>query len=163
MHGFPDGGEDGVMDEDEGEYETDQVVGVAAIGDWSFIVEPNGVLGVSEQVIQPLSRGTTLVSHYRNVNGATRFFWVQDGDIRTRFEPYVPDQRWGSDPDALVDVMRQVGFRIGTENADSDEDVEPVHSEAAFALAEHLTGVRLTAAFLETATYLCAVVPMPVR
>jgi hypothetical protein len=79
---------------------------VTAIGPWTLVVEPNGFLGVSEEVVVPRSRGTRLVSHFRNVN----------------YE---------------------------------------LHTEAAFALAEHITQVRLTAEFLESATFRCGTAPFP--
>ncbi|MER5605532.1 DUF6461 domain-containing protein [Micromonospora tulbaghiae] len=133
-------------------------VGVTAVGDWALAVEPNGYLGTLDEVIVPLSRGTRLVSHFRNVNAVDHFFWLDDGVLRLHFEPLFPAHRDGSDPDGLVQVMRQVGFDLSDDDADYT-----VHTEAAFALAEHLTGVRLTPEFLESATYLCGTAPVPGR
>jgi hypothetical protein len=75
-------------------------------------VEPNGYLGVTEAAVVPLSFGTRLVSHFRNVNAVDHFYWIENGDIRLDFEPLFPADRFGSDPDGLVDVMRQVGFDL---------------------------------------------------
>lgn len=52
--------------------------------------------------------------------------------------------------------MRQVGFDL---RDDEDRDYE-LRTEAAFALAEHLTGVKLTQELLDSADYLCARAPL---
>ncbi|MFR9777071.1 DUF6461 domain-containing protein [Micromonospora sp. MS34] len=140
------------------EHESDRMfVAVTAIGEWVLVVEPNGYLGTLDKAIIPLSKGTRLVSHFRNVNAVDHFFWLDDGDLRLHFEPLFPTSRDGSDPDGLVEVMRQVGFDL---SEDDDASYE-LHTEAAFALAEHLTGVRLTPELLETATYICGTAPAP--
>ncbi|MEU4230748.1 DUF6461 domain-containing protein [Nonomuraea sp. NPDC026600] len=136
--------------------------GAVAVEDWCLIVEPNGGMGITREIMEPLSAGTRLVSHYRNVNAVSYFFWVEDGEIRLSFEPAIPDYRYGSDPDGLVEVMRQVGFDL--QDGDQPDGIDPVDDFAArigtvFALAEHLTGVKLTAQLLEESTYLCAVAP----
>ncbi|MEU2611360.1 DUF6461 domain-containing protein [Micromonospora sp. NPDC007271] len=134
-------------------------VGATAVGDWTLAVEPNGYLGTLDEAIVPLSKGTRLVSHFRNVNAVDHFFWLDDGELRLHFEPLFPTARDGSDPDSLVEVMRQVGFDLREEDDASYE----LHTEAAFALAEYLTAVRLTPEFLETATYVCGIAPVPGR
>jgi hypothetical protein len=124
--------------------------------DWALGVEINGFLGVSEDLIVPLSAGTSVVSHFRNIEAVNRFYWVEDEEIRLYFEPLIPQSRYGSAPDALTDLMRQVGFDL-REDGDNSE-----HSnEAAFALAERLTGVRVTPELLEQAQYQCGIVPVP--
>jgi len=67
-----------------------------------------------------------------------------------------PTRRWGSRPDNLVEAMRRVGFRLS-----DGEDASPqLHTEAAFALAEHLIEIRLTPALLDEATHLCGTAPL---
>ncbi|MEV4071308.1 DUF6461 domain-containing protein [Nonomuraea fuscirosea] len=136
--------------------------GAAAVGDWCLIVESNGGMGVTDEIMERLSAGTRLVSHYRNVNAVGYFFWVEDGEVRLSFEPAIPEYRYGSDPDVLVDVMRRVGFDLG--DGHQPDGTVPVDDFAGrigtvFALAEHLTGVKLTARLLEESSYLCAVAP----
>jgi hypothetical protein len=123
-------------------------------GNWALGVEINGFLGVTEQIIVPLSEGTRLVSHFRNVNAADRFCWVEDGDVRLEFEPLFATNRHGSTPDALLSIMQEVGFDLR-----EDSDAEH-HTEAAFALAERVTGVRITAELLENAVYTCGIAPV---
>lgn len=133
------------------------VLGVTATQDWALAIEPNGVLGVTETTATALSRGTTLVSHYRNVNAPDSFYWIEDGDIRLHFEPSFPARRDGSDPDGLLRVMRKVGF----DPRGSDERRHEQRTEAVFALAEYITGLRLTAELLDSATYVCGTAPAP--
>ena len=133
-------------------------VGVTAVGGWALAIEPNGYLGTLSEVIIPLSQGTRLISHFRNINAVDHFFWLEDGNRRLHFEPLFPTVRNGSDPDGLVEVMRQVGFDLSEDGARYE-----LHTEATFALAEHLTGIRLTPELLQSATYLCGTAPVPGR
>ncbi|WP_283136314.1 DUF6461 domain-containing protein [Rhizohabitans arisaemae] len=115
------------------------VIGATAVpGGWTLTLEANGYLTVTEKILIPLSAGTRVVSHFRNCNAVDRFHWAEDGDIRVSFEPLFPTARAGSTPDALVEQMREAGFDL-RENGGYE-----LHTEAAFALAERLTGVRLT-------------------
>lgn len=131
-------------------------VGAVQLDGWVLLVEWNGFLGVTADAIRPLSAGTRVVSHYKNVDAEDRFCWMEDGDLRLRFEPLFPYHRDGSDADGLIEVMRDVGFDL---RDDEDRDYE-LHTEAAFALAEHLTGVRVTQELLDTAEYVCAKAPL---
>jgi hypothetical protein len=127
--------------------------------DWALGLEVNGSLGVTPEAIVPLSAGTRVVSHHRSVNASDDFYWVEDGDIRLFFQPGCPAWREGSTPDALTGEMRQAGFDI-REDAEYDEEKD-VTAEATFALAEHLTGVRLTPELLDESVYLCGVATAP--
>jgi hypothetical protein len=146
---------------DSSQYEFDTLtfsIGATEVGDWTMLVEKNGYLGVTEKVIEPLSTGTQVVSHFCNVNALDRFCWMVDGDLRLYFEPLFPDVRSGSDPDGQIDAMLAAGFDL----SDSDDENHDyiLHTAATFALAERLTGVRVTAELLETADYLCGLAPL---
>ncbi|WP_329179657.1 DUF6461 domain-containing protein [Streptomyces decoyicus] len=142
------------------EYDGERMfVGVTSVGDWALMMEYNGYLGVTDEVSVPLSRGTRLVSHFRNVNALDHFDWIEDGDIRVTFEPLFANQRHGSAPDSLVEEMRGAGFDLG----DSGDRSYELHTEAAFALAERLTGVRLSTEVLSSATFLCGMAALPPR
>ncbi|MFD0852608.1 DUF6461 domain-containing protein, partial [Actinomadura adrarensis] len=133
----------------------EQLVAVTeAGGDWALAVEANGYLGVTEDAIVPLSAGTRLVSHFCNVNALDRFCWVEDGEIRTTFEPLFPSHREGTAPDELLKPMRAAGFNLEGSNAEN----APF---SAFALAEHLTGVRVTAKLLRESHFQCGLAPIP--
>jgi hypothetical protein len=135
------------------------LIGVTTVsgdrGEWTLGVEYNGYLGITEEVIIPLSIETTIVSHYFS-DGLDRFYWVEDGDIRLNFNPAKAAYREGSTPNAALDAMGKIGFEL-SEDGDNFDD----SSQAALALAEYLTGVRLTPDLLEEATYTCGIVRVP--
>lgn len=138
------------------------LIGVTSVsGGWSLGLEINGYLGVTPEVIVPLSAGTRVVAHYLN-SAVDRFYYLDDRDIRLYFEPLFPAERDGSQADALVGAMRKAGFQLGDDEdlgvGDAEDDLP---TAASFALAETLTGVRLTAELLEDSSYLWGVVPAP--
>ncbi|WP_330481426.1 DUF6461 domain-containing protein [Streptomyces sp. NBC_00724] len=130
------------------------LIALTTIGSWTLMIEPNGYLGVTEEVALPTSRGTRWVSHYDNHDGNTggTFLWAQDTNQRLHFELDDPGHRTGSTPDELLDVIRHTGFEFPDEPAPTDD--YPAAS-AALALAEHLTQVRLTPELLQNTTFSC--------
>jgi hypothetical protein len=123
------------------------------------MIEPNGYLGTLDEVSAPLSQGSEVVSHFCNVNAADHFSWFVDGELRLRFEPLFPHARDGVDPDGAVDAMREAGFDL----REAEDQGFAWTTEAAFAFAERLTGVRLTPELLAHAEFVCAKVPIPGR
>ena len=141
-------------------------LGVAPLGGWSVMVEPNGYLGTLDGVLSRLSAGRTAVSHFCNVNAVDHFNWYEDGELRLHFEPLFAHDRDGSDPDGLVTSMREVGFVVEEveeleEGEEADADDADIVTAAAFALAERVTGVRLTPEFLEDAPFVEGLAPIP--
>lgn len=134
------------------------LIGATAVqGDWVLGLEVNGYLGTLPELVEPLSRGTRLVSHFCNVNAVDRFLWYEDGTLRTDFEPLFPAHRLGSTPDELVDLMVDVGFDLEEDEDDAFTDTPT--TEAAFALAARLTGVHLTPRLLDEATFTIGLTP----
>ncbi|WP_329404376.1 DUF6461 domain-containing protein [Streptomyces melanogenes] len=126
-------------------------------GTWTLALDLAGDLGLRRQVVEDLSAGTRAVVHATiPAKGMQFFFWYEDGALRTDFE--WPARRSGSTPDALNEVMRQVGL-----DPDDDQHPDPNlvtdRTAAAFALAEHLSGVRVSAQLLEQAELLLVDVP----
>jgi hypothetical protein len=132
-------------------------VGATTVGDWALMIEYNGYLGIRDAAMVPLSRGRTVVSHFRNVNAVDHFKWYEDGTLRLHFEPLFACHRDGSHPDELLTEMRESGFDL---SEDDDRDTGR-HTEAAFALAHRLTGIRLTPELFESAEFRCGVAPVP--
>ncbi|RFU42767.1 hypothetical protein DZF91_04990 [Actinomadura logoneensis] len=132
------------------------LVGAASVpgsdGPWTLALEVNGSLGIDDRFMGPASAGTQAISHFRNAKAITYFHWWQDGEKRTAFE--WPRERSGSTPDALLEVMQRVGY-------DLDSDDRDLGTPGLFALAEELTGVRVTAEMLESATYTAGIVTIP--
>ncbi|MEU0498743.1 DUF6461 domain-containing protein [Mycobacterium sp. NPDC006124] len=120
-------------------------VGVAAIDErWTLVAEVNGFLGVTEDLVGPLSCERTVVSHFANVNAVHTFHWWRDGRLLVDVDLMFPSERSGSDPDALVDHARAVGIPLDAEEILTTVDL----SAAGFALAESVTGVALTPEWL---------------
>ncbi|OEJ96995.1 DUF6461 domain-containing protein [Streptomyces thermolilacinus] len=130
-------------------------LGVCEVDGWTLVVEPNGYLGSLDEAAVPLSRDTELVTHFRNVNAVDHFSRYVDGELRLHFEPLFPYARDGADPDGAVALMREVGFDL----REDDGDLEAT-TEAAFALAERMTGVRLTPELLDGAEFRTGSVPV---
>lgn len=132
-----------------------QLIGMTTVGSWTLLIEPNGYLGVTEERVLPASAGASWVSHFVNVNAVSTFLWAEDQVLRLCFDPMFPEGRWGTTSDELLDVMTRIGFHFDDDAPETEMDLS---SPAAFALAEHLTGVAITPELLQDTTFTCATV-----
>ncbi|MER5628675.1 DUF6461 domain-containing protein [Streptosporangium sp. NPDC002544] len=146
-----------------------QTFGAVAVGDWVLLVEACSGLGVTEEIIMPLSAGTRLVSHfYLDVDDMDYFYWIDDGKIRFEFahdEGYShriedgriqfmfrPHESYSEEmPDELAEILERIDSPVYS--------IAAPHKGPAFLLAERLTGITMTPQLLEESTYLCGVVP----
>lgn len=121
-------------------------------GEWTFALALGGDLG-SPGFIETLSAGTRAVSHSSNGGKPMEFFhWYENGDLRTHFE--WPRVRGGSTPDELNSLICEVGLGL------TDEEISRADRKAAvFALAERLTGVRVTVELLTSTEYQVGEIP----
>ncbi|GAB2619426.1 hypothetical protein Aab01nite_33480 [Paractinoplanes abujensis] len=132
-------------------------LGVAELGGWSFVLDLEGDSAIGDDLVVRLSKGTTAISHFLNVELDDHYRLVEDGDVRLDFAPWDPTDRQGSAPDSLLPAMDTVGFDFTEDLDPGDPDyVEKHPTPAAFALTEYLTGVKLTADLLHSLTYLLA-------
>jgi len=125
-------------------------------GDWTVVLHFDGC-GMQPRFLEALSsKGGRAVVHSSNGGKPIHLFhWYEDGRLRTTFE--WPAAREGSTPDALNPVMREVGFDLSDDEGDTGV---PVDTKAAvLALAERLTGVRVTEELLRDAEYQLGQVP----
>ncbi|MGW5265101.1 DUF6461 domain-containing protein [Microbispora sp. NPDC004025] len=124
-------------------------LGVTAIGDWTFVFDPDW-LGTREDVIIGLSEGTRLVSQAAlGIEDTDYFHWCEDGEIRFR---YGGDDGWLMEtPDELVDAMAEIDRLYPS--------APRLYEGPAFLLVEHLTGIRLTEQLLTGSTFMWGVVP----
>ncbi|MFE5138351.1 DUF6461 domain-containing protein [Streptomyces fagopyri] len=129
-----------------------QFMAMTTVGDWTLLIEPMGCLGATEEDALPASAGTRWLSHFSDINGISGFLWAQDTVNRLTFEPGLPDHRWGTTPDELLDAMHHSGFQFWDETSDT---AECLATGAAFALADHLTGVRITPELLRDTVFVC--------
>ncbi|MDV5143459.1 DUF6461 domain-containing protein [Streptomyces sp. SBC-4] len=123
-------------------------------GDWTLVLHFDGGVGMRPDFLETLSTGGRTVTHSSNGGKPMHLFsWYEDGGLRTAFE--WPTTRDGSTPDDLVSVMREVGFDL------SEGATSPVTDTkaAVLALAERLTGVRVTEELLKDAEYELGYVP----
>jgi hypothetical protein len=164
----------GVRVEDRSRVTLDELIrrqsfGAVAVGDWVLLVEVNSGLGVTEEIIMPLSAGTRLVSHfYLDVDDMDYFYWIDDGKIRFEFahdEGYShriedgriqfmfrPHESYSEEmPDELAEILERIDSPVYS--------IAAPHKGPAFLLAERLTGITMTPRLLEESTYLCGVVP----
>lgn len=123
-------------------------------GDWTLVLLFDGGTGTPSRCLEALSAGGRAVVHSSNGGKPIDWFhWYEDGELRTTFE--WPTARDGSDPDALVTEMREVGFNLSEDDTDTAVDTKA----ATLALAERLTGVRVTEHLLRGAEYRLGQVP----
>ncbi|MGX1267246.1 DUF6461 domain-containing protein [Streptomyces phaeoluteigriseus] len=127
-------------------------------GDWTLVLGFDGGLGIAAPCVETLSRGGRVVAHSTNGGKPIHLFhWFEDGELRTTFEG--PSSRHGNTPDELVPLLREVGFPV-TSEGEHDESAPDVDRKAAvFALAERLTGIRVTESLLQHARYELGLVP----
>lgn len=115
--------------------------------DWVLVVEDNDNLGAAKDLLLPLSRGTTVISHYRASTAAPgRLLVLTDRSVDLDFDPLGRAAPTGARANDLASTLSAVGFG---ESADPAE-----RTAAAFALTERLTGIAMTQKLLQTKTYL---------
>ncbi|MFJ1600165.1 DUF6461 domain-containing protein [Streptomyces sp. NPDC088261] len=132
-----------------------QLVAVTTVGAWTLLIEPNGYLGVTEERALPASAGMSWISHFVNINAVGTFLWAEDQAQRLCFDPMFPEDRWGTAPDEFLGAMTRIGFHVDEDAPETERDLS---SPAAFALAEHLTGIAITPELLQDTAFTCATV-----
>ncbi|GAA0388656.1 hypothetical protein GCM10009530_44700 [Microbispora corallina] len=120
----------------------DGAIGAAEVHGGTILVEPNGFACTLDDVAKRLSAGAVTASVFLNVNADQQFVHAVDGRIVTRFEPDYPMDRAGGDEDRLLPHMVELGMPTEDDGDEDDDWGDPIHT--AFALAERVTGVRMT-------------------
>lgn len=109
--------------------------------------------------------GHDVVSHQQGLSSG-RFHWWSGGKLRTSFEPLIPyadllgvlaDRQPEEHRTRIIELIGQVG---GIDLDEKPGRTEFNHVPGSFALAESLTGVRVTPAMLTDLTFTVAVVPL---
>lgn len=146
-----------------GQRRDEAVVAVTRVGDWTLMVEDNGVIGVDDGVVRKLSKGTRLIADYRNVEYDGTFTLADNGVVQVTFDPRDPTDRSGATPDRLLADMKASGLDLSGAGLDPTDPayVDVPYTEAAFALTQRLTGLPLTADLLHSSTYRVGALPDP--
>ncbi|MEU9833196.1 DUF6461 domain-containing protein [Streptosporangium sp. NPDC048047] len=126
-------------------------IGTAKIGDWTLVVEPGGwLLAADPEIYTRVGRGTEIVSVCRHDYAADTFAYIVGGEPVVEFEPVLPDDRSGTDPDRFIKEMREIGL-------DPDHDIDgpaidfPI--ERSFVLASRITGLHFSPEMLELCSF----------
>ncbi len=131
-------------------------LGIARVGDWSIIVEDNGTLGVTREIVQPLSADGGEVLAYRGGGGDPgRLLVFRDGDLALDLDTSAPDEAGGSDAGGFRSELIAAGLLAGTGYGPGVS--EPTGPALSFLAAR--TGVPLTLELLTDRTYLLVTVP----
>ncbi|GAB3399294.1 hypothetical protein GCM10027515_05460 [Schumannella luteola] len=117
-----------------------QLVGVRAIGTATLLLQANGWVGVTDELMRPVIDDHEVAAHFLNVNGVDRFHWWSGRRERLAFEPLAFSARHDLDDDVASETLAALtdaGFDLDDGDPDSP-------TASAWALAENLTGVRVT-------------------
>lgn len=127
-------------------------VGIMRVGNWSIIVEDNGSLGVTPEIVQPLSAPRGLVLGYRGGGGRPGQLMIfRDGDLALDLDTSAPDRAIGTKARELRPDLLAAGLSGDKGPAD------PTASALAFIAAK--TGIKLAEPWLEKVSYLLVTVP----
>ncbi|WP_157520652.1 DUF6461 domain-containing protein [Herbidospora daliensis] len=136
---------------------------VTAIGDWTLAVDDH-MIGVINEIIQPLSLNGRVVSHYlQEITGIYEFRWVEDGRIEFGF--YGEDGFISGDPDTNMpagwDVVPESFAAILARSDTMFPDRPEINNGPVFTWAEDLTGITLTPPMLDGLEFVAGRIPRP--
>ncbi|MGW0252745.1 DUF6461 domain-containing protein [Nocardia goodfellowii] len=139
-----------------------RAVGAWQAGEWSVAIEPFGWMATLPDVLAELSRDCEVVAITHHAYAEDSFVYAIDGRLVTGYSPlHCPHIRYGSEPDRLYGVMRELGMALDREEEERDWDGEDDGDDddvdffaalpGAFAVAAQLTGVRFAPEMLDRA------------
>ncbi|MFD9949445.1 DUF6461 domain-containing protein [Nonomuraea sp. NPDC059023] len=121
---------------------------------WTVLIERNGSEATAPDAVRALSAGTELISVLRNDYATDLFVYAVDGERLTSFDPRKPAWRYGTDPDRLLNAMREEGVdpsyprpendSARDEGGDDDISAGAPTLNDALMLAARVTGVALS-------------------
>jgi hypothetical protein len=145
------------------DYLSEEMVEVCDVGDgWTFLT--SSLVGIDPDLMPPLIAKHEVISHFSDINARSRFTWWRDGQEQISFDILAPGfdladgTRWHPDVYAkIVTLINDVG---GIESDHDGTRTEFHHRQGAFALAERLSGIRITQETIDHALVTAAVVPL---
>lgn len=145
------------------DFATEEVVEVADVGGgWTLLT--SGYVGMDPGLLAPLIAEHEVISHFSDVNARARLMWWRDSQEQISFDTLCPDidlavnTRWR--PDVYARIMTLINEVGGIEFDDGGTPSEFHHRQGAFALAERLSGVRITEETIDHGLFTAAVVPV---
>jgi hypothetical protein len=121
--------------------------------DWVLIVEDNGTLGTTEDLLRPLSVKTTVISNYCAPTAQGRLLVLTDEQVDLDFDPLTAAPHRGARTAELASMITAVGFGASKDPA--------FCAAAGLALTERLTGIAMTEDLLRSKTYLLSSASRP--
>lgn len=144
------------------DFATEEVIDVTDVGDgWTLLT--SGYVGMDSGLLAPLIAEHEVISHFSDVNARSRFMWWRDGQEQISFDTLGPamdlavNTRWP--PDAYARITALINEVGGIEFDDGGARTEFHHRQGAFALAERLSGVRITQETIDHGLFTAAVIP----
>jgi hypothetical protein len=114
-----------------------EVVSALSLGEWTVLLQPTDFW--LQHLVDALSRGTEALAVLRHDYASPSYDHAVNGTVVTGFNLNYPDQRYGTEPDRLLPLMREAGFDPEDDDGQYDEAVS-----RALRLAELVTGVSPT-------------------
>ncbi|MBT0568642.1 DUF6461 domain-containing protein [Williamsia sp. CHRR-6] len=139
-----------------------QLIAAADLEGWAILLQAPGFIPISPGPMKAIVAERNAVAH-----GADRFVWWSGGNERISFEPLLPrsdllgvlaDRQPADAREEIISLIVEVGGI----DLDENPDREIHHVAGSFALAERLTGVRVTEQFLREAEFTVAAVEVGV-
>jgi Family of unknown function (DUF6461) len=128
------------------------VLFVRTVRDLVLAVEDNGWQGTRPEVLREVTTGGgRMISAFWNVNALTEINLAENGEVLVTFEDST--QRFGTDPDRLLPVLRQIGYPA--------EALGPQWKEWMLALVGAVTGVDVTSPVMDGPFRAVRLVPLP--
>jgi hypothetical protein len=134
------------------------LAGVRDLPEGALMIEVNGYLGVTASVMEPVARLAEVVAHFQNVNALDQFTWWRDGVALLDFEAVTGVMLTEPSPEVRALVAACVPLARDPLEDVPWADIRP----GVFALAERITGLRITPELLD-GEMLLAEVPYPLR
>ncbi|MET8384026.1 DUF6461 domain-containing protein [Streptosporangium canum] len=130
------------IEELEEEDDLGVLIELDSLGEWVVAFEPNGNEGARETVMESISTDGRAFSIFWNVELDSSILYAVGGRIITSFTLLGIEQRSGSDPTALNDMLAELGLHNGLST--------PARKARLLALGEMISGQPITPEWLRS-------------
>ncbi|MEU3165727.1 DUF6461 domain-containing protein [Streptosporangium sp. NPDC006930] len=130
------------LEEMEAEDDSESLIELDSLGKWAIAFEPNGHEGARKAVMESVSIGGCAFSVFWNVELDSSIMYAVDGHVLTSFTLLDLERRSGSAPEALDQMMAELGIGHGLSI--------PALKARLLALGEAISGQPITPEFLRS-------------